>query len=97
MCLTITTMAPVKKVSSEDIGDLNHSISKCIRQVKVLNQEMSRLECRYAHAVRHQKATFRYTLRLRISTFEDVRNHILTYAQEKAVKIHNIRNEINQK
>ena len=71
-------------VLAQEFDKLNRLVYYACCQVQLINNEMDQLNTRYNRAVHRENNSFRYSLRLRLATFEDTRTAILYYAKEKA-------------
>ena len=64
---------------------------RACHQIKVLNKHMRELKVRYDRAKRDNHHSFRYSIRLRLSVIEGVRNMFCSYAESKAKEVTAIR------
>ena len=61
--------------------DLDHKFGLACRQLKMLNSSLAELEDRYDRAFRDNLRSFRYSLGLRMTTLEGVKNMYYEYAE----------------
>lgn len=78
----------------DQLNKLNDKVHYACNQVKLINQEMELLNVRYSKALQNEKPAFRYSLRLRLATYEGVRETILLYARMLANKMDQVEEEI---
>ncbi len=85
--IQLQTMANTNERESAFIAQmnlLNDKVFHACTQVKVLNQEIDLLNKRYQRALLNERSSFRYSLRLRLATYEGVRGTLLQYARMNA-------------
>ena len=77
-----------------ELNALNNKVFNACTQVKIINQQMEMLSIRYTRAVQSEKPAFRYSIRLRLATYEDVRKCLLQYAVIKANQMDDLEEQI---
>lgn len=78
----------------KEMDRLNIQVFQACGQVKLINREIEQLNVRYNHALQNEQTSFRYSLRLRLATYEGVRSKILQFARMKANRMDDIEEEI---
>ena len=76
-------MADIKKT----IADKERRFHRACSQIVLLNRHLDNLQLRYDHAHRDNMRTFRYSLRIKLSALEGVRNMYVEYASMKADEV----------
>ena len=64
------------------------------KQVMLLNNRIRAQQSRYDRAKRDNQRSFRYTIRLRISTLEGVRNVFYEYACKAAEEVEDLQDQV---
>ena len=62
----------------------NIQFESVCEQIRLLNQRLDALHTRYSRACNENHKRGRYTLRLQVSTLENIRNMFVEYASSKA-------------
>ena len=71
----------------EEMNILNNKVYIVCTQVKLVNQQIQLMNIRYEKALKMEQPSFRYSLRLRLATYEGVRGQLLQYARMIANKM----------
>ena len=71
----------------DELEDLDRKFRLACRQVVILNNRIADLQARYDRALRVDRKSFRYTLRLQLATTEGTRNMFYEYARRKAEEL----------
>ena len=66
---------------------MNQKFRMTCRQLKVLTSTLTYLQCRYDRAVRDNLRSFRYSMRLRMTTLEGVQNMYYEFAERCASRL----------
>ena len=102
MAVPIKDIAPEVTVnswdSSDDLMDKIRSTNRLFRQacdqIIVMNNQINYLQTRYERAMKKNRRSFRYSLRLKLATLEGVRNMYYEYASRKADDLEQLQNEL---
>lgn len=78
----------------EEMNKLNEKVYNVCSQVKLINQQIQLMNIRYVKALQMEQPSFRYSLRLRLATYEGVRGQLLQYARMVASKMDDIEETI---
>lgn len=73
-----------------EMNELNNKVFYACTQVKMISQQIDLLNIRYKKALTNERHSFRYSLRLRLATYEGMRDTILKYARMTATKMDTI-------
>lgn len=76
------------------IRDVNRRFRKACDQIILLNNQIEALQLRYDRAMKANRRSFRYSLRLRLATLEGVRNMYYEYATRQADELEELQNEL---
>ena len=77
-----------------ELYDTENRFRKACEQIILLNNKLEELQQRYDLAKKVDRKSFQYNLRLKMATFEGVRNTYYEYACLKAEKVAEIRCEL---
>jgi uncharacterized alpha-E superfamily protein len=76
------------------ILQLDTKFPRSLQQVVLLNSQVSDLKQRYKRAVKVKSKGFRCSLRLRIASYEGVRNIMYEYANRKCDEIEELQDQL---
>ncbi|KAI0240625.1 hypothetical protein LSAT2_008627 [Lamellibrachia satsuma] len=84
--------------STEDltcqIRQLDRKFRRACDQILLLNNQIEDLQTRYDRAMKANRRSFRYSLRLRLATLEGVRNMFYEYASRCADELEELQNQL---
>ncbi len=80
-----------------EIRTMNKKFRLACKQLLLINNLIDEVEVRYNRAVRDQRRSFRFTLRLKLCTLEGVRNQFYEYAYTKADQLEKMMLELYEK
>ena len=73
---------------------LNRKFRRACRQVVTLNNKITDLQARYNWALKVDRKSFRYTLRLQLATTEGIRDMYYEYACQRADELEAIKDQL---
>lgn len=74
--------------------DSERRFRRACEQIVLLNQKLEELQRRYNRAKDINQKSFRYSLRLRLSVLEGIRNTYFDYAHAKAEQVGELRRDL---
>ena len=95
-----TTSASITSLNNWDsdlidkIRSTNRLFRQACDQIIVMNNQVNYLQTRYNRAMKKNRRSFRYSLRLKLATLEGVRNMYYEYASRKADDLEHLQNEL---
>ena len=90
---TITVSDSTAKLVT-DLRTADHKFRLACKQVILLNNQIRDLKHRYGRCAKRNQRAFRCSLRLRMATYEGIRNMIYEYATEKCEEIEKMQDEL---
>lgn len=87
-------MASDIEVLLRRLRDVDRKFKQSCEQIVLLNSQMEDLQVRYDRATKLNRRSFRYTLRIRLSTLEGLRNAYYEYASKRANELEALHNDL---
>ncbi len=81
----------------QEFQTLDRKFHKACEQIRLLNRHINDLQTRYDKAFRNNQRSFRYSLRLKLATYESVRNMYHEYARRRAEELEIIKDALIQR
>ena len=79
---------------TSEIRQLDRKFRRACDQILLLNNQIEDLQTRYDRAMKANRRSFRYSLRLRLATLEGVRNMFYEYASRCADELEELQNQL---
>ena len=76
------------------IGGIDRKFRRACAQIVLLNNEIEALQTRYNRAMKRNRRSFRYSVRLRLATLEGIRNMFYEYASRMADELEELQERV---
>ena len=76
------------------IGGIDRKFRRACAQIVLLNNEIEALQTRYNRAMKTNRRSFRYSIRLRLATLEGIRNMFYEYASRMADELEELQERV---
>ena len=83
-----------RSLTEEKLHDAEKRLSKAVRQIRLIDDQIRELEILYKRAQESNKNASRYNLRLKISVVSGVKMMYYHYASSKREEINNLRDQL---
>ncbi len=81
----------------QDFKVLDRKFHKACDQIRLLNRHINNLQTRYDRAFHANQRSFKYNLRLKLTTYEGVRNMYQEYARRRAEELEIMKDALIQR
>lgn len=94
-------MAPVKDIDTTAVmttfRQLDKSFRRSCHHIRMLNRRIEEIQTRYDRAMKAGRRSFRYSHRLKLATYEGMRNMFYEYASSRADELEKMQDVLIQR
>lgn len=95
--MSATTIDPSDEQMLHSFQVLDTKFRRACHHIRVMNRQIEDFQVRYDRAFASGRRSFRYTHRLKLATFEGMRNMYYEYACRRADQLEQMQNVLIQK